>query len=309
MAASNVDRLVFHDGHVCHRDRIALASQFARDAHISEGTEFSRLATIVDVTTTPRWLYGNLDDVALSVTHLDTTNQTFFLGKRGRLRVLSVDAPADDPNRRVTETIPTETKHGWLLRIRAIAGRVYCCGMTGQIWARGSAGWAHMDAGVLGREGIDLEDVDGTGPDDLYAVGMGGSIFHFDGQAWQQLESPTRRPLSSVCCVSRDDVYVCGSDGGFFHRSSAGWHDLRDARYDANFWGLADYRGRRYLATAGGIVVHDGSGFEAVDFGIAPPKGCHRLHAKDGVLWSFGIDDLVYLDGAKWTRVGCPLNG
>ena len=32
-------------------------------------------------------------------------------------------------------------------------------------------GWEHIDDGILTRGGTTLEDINGTGPDDLYAVG------------------------------------------------------------------------------------------------------------------------------------------
>ena len=37
------------------------------------------------------------------------------------------------------------------------------------------------------------------------------------------------------------------------------------------------------------------------------PKG-YRLHTRDGMLWSFGQDDLVFFDGTKWERIICPDN-
>ena len=55
-------------------------------------------------------------------------------------------------------------------------------------------------------------------------------------------------------------------------------------------------------------MVHDGTTFEPVDFGLSTDVDCHRLHANDGVMWSFGIDHLLVFNGKKWSEVVCPMN-
>jgi hypothetical protein len=300
------EKLLYYDGQVCHRDKVALASQFHKD----EGAAFSRVSMVLNTSNIPngQWVYANLDDLAYSVTYLPEADLTFFMGQNGNILVHDGRATANDPRRRVVEVAPVSQKHGKLLRIRAVAGRVYACGMSGQVLVRDRPGWTHMDDGLLGEEGLDLEDIDGTGPDDLYVVGMRGAICHFDGRAWDRLDSPTNRPLSNVRCLSREEVYICGNNGLFFRGNARGWTDLTDPDVESNFYGMTPYQGKIYLAHATGLFAHDGTALEAVDFQLDGPVGCHRVHANDGVLWSFGIDDLVYFDGAKWARVICPLN-
>ena len=304
--AESGEKLFFSDGHVCHRDKVALASQFI----IDEGADFSRVSMVLNISQVPngKWVYANLEDLALSVTYLAEDDLTFFMGHNGHILMHNGRAAANDPQRRVVEVAPVSKKHGKLLRIRAVAGRIYACGMTGQVLVRGVDGWTHMDEGLLGQDGLDFEDIDGTGPEDLYVVGMRGAICHFDGRGWNRLDSPTNQPLSNVRCLSRDEVYICGNNGNLFRGNRGTWSDLSDPDVDCNFYGMTPYKGKLYLAHAGGLYVHDGEAFAPVDFGLDGPVGCHRLHANEGVLWSFGIDDLVYFDGANWTRVICPLN-
>ncbi len=60
----------------------------------------------------------------------------------------------------------------------------------------------------------------GTGPDDVYAVGQPGLIYHYDGTSWQRQSCPTTVPLTSVWGdPATDRVYVTGH-GGVILRSN-----------------------------------------------------------------------------------------
>ena len=62
-----------------------------------------------------------------------------------------------------------------------------------------------------------LTGVDGSGPDDVWAVGMGGAAFHFDGTAWAQVAMPTTDDLTSVLALAPDDAWVASVTGGTYH--------------------------------------------------------------------------------------------
>jgi len=69
---------------------------------------------------------------------------------------------------------------------------------------------------------INLMDVWGSGPDDIYAVGFKGTILHNDGSGWSQMESGTEDTLEGVWGyvlkdeqgqVTLTDVFAAGANG------------------------------------------------------------------------------------------------
>ena len=51
-----------------------------------------------------------------------------------------------------------------------------------------------------------------SGPNDVFAVGFEGTILHYDGNSWSQMESGTKYHLRDVWGFSPNDVYACGGD-------------------------------------------------------------------------------------------------
>ncbi len=111
-------------------------------------------------------------------------------------------------------------------------------------------------------QGNDLEDVWGSGPDDVYAAGWGAllhydgndwsvlrddgayfdiwgssandvfvvgndGVLHYDGVQWSSMPS-TRRGLEGVWGFGPDDVFVAGLDGSLMHYDGATWTEIYD---------------------------------------------------------------------------------
>ncbi|WP_099224904.1 hypothetical protein [Listeria costaricensis] len=53
-----------------------------------------------------------------------------------------------------------------------------------------------------------FHDLDGFSETDMYAVGDGGGVYHFDGNEWERCVFPTDGSLQTVCCASDGYVYV-----------------------------------------------------------------------------------------------------
>ena len=136
-------------------------------------------------------MYADFDDAALSVACRSQGRLIFWMGVNGNILMAGT-------GKLVTEKLPDAGEHGEVLRIRNIADEMYVCGQAGQVYHRGSKGWVHYDRGLLGKDGIDLEDVGGTGPDDIYAVGSPGVVYHFNGKRWKKVDFPSNRPLGGV---------------------------------------------------------------------------------------------------------------
>ena len=200
---------------------------------------------------------------------------------------------------------------GAATQIRQIGDRLYVCGMQGQVYRRDEAGWVHIDQGILDRnilvDALHLNTIDGTSERDIYVAGFSGRILHFDGARWDELVSPTNVHLERVHCVSPREVYFCGNKGTFLKLSNGVFTD-HSIQSDDHFWGLTSFEGKVYLATLKGLYVFDGKAVRPVNTKLKPPIGGYRLDARDGQLWSFGVDDLAWYDGKRWSRLKHPDN-
>jgi hypothetical protein len=60
---------------------------------------------------------------------------------------------------------------------------------------------------------VSLRGVWGTSWSDVYAVGMGGTILHYDGISWSSMTSGTSEELEGVWGTASNDVYAVGRYG------------------------------------------------------------------------------------------------
>jgi hypothetical protein len=68
-----------------------------------------------------------------------------------------------------------------------------------------------------------LSGVWGSSDDDVFAVGTGGTIVHYDGTSWSSQASGTTEELNAVWGTAGDDVFAVGSDGTILHYNGAVW--------------------------------------------------------------------------------------
>ena len=294
-------RVQFVDGFVRARNWALMASHLVSLADAE--FDHTRIFTFKE----GRW--GRVD-VDLTVRSLWRTDRGLYcLGRDGRIEVVS-------PSERVRETLPDagtgRGKLGYVHQIREIGSTLYVCGVAGQVYRRGTRGWAHFDEGVLdaasGVNALDLYSIDGSAEDNIYTVGERGLACRFDGASWRRLDIPTNRSLSRVRCVAPDQVYVCGDNGTFLLWNGREWEDHSNPKVGEGFWGVEFFEGKVYLAATKGLYVFDGAEVQPCETGLDPAPGGYRLHAYDGVMWSFGIDDLAMFDGKKWTKIQHPDN-
>ncbi|MCK4237364.1 MAG: hypothetical protein KAX38_09620 [Candidatus Krumholzibacteria bacterium] len=57
----------------------------------------------------------------------------------------------------------------------------------------------------------------GSGESDVFAVGLGGTILHYDGSNWSLMNSPTTKDLYDVWGSSENDVFAMGLNGTILH--------------------------------------------------------------------------------------------
>jgi len=105
-----------------------------------------------------------------------------------------------------------------------------------------------------------LLSVHGRGPRDVYAVGLGGTILHFDGIVWTPLVSGVSGPLEAVWCRPRGETVVVGEAGLSLHSlNGEGGGIIWESRGSNTVFPLfgltGDADGTVYAAGSNGLVL------------------------------------------------------
>ena len=108
---------------------------------------------------------------------------------------------------------------------------------------------------VLHAPGEHVHRIHGTGPDDVFAVGKNGNIWHYDGTAWSRMESGTTVALNGLFAVSPMEVYAAGERGTLLRYDGTAWiaEDSGTSRSLLDIFGLSP--SRMYAVVQGAILV------------------------------------------------------
>ena len=138
-------------------------------------------------------------------------------------------------------SIYTKRSGSWALDVQTktlFGGQTGVFGLYGfsvdDVWACGSqgpgVGWlAHRDMTgwklVLppsSTYGV-LESIWGTSSSDLWVVGWGGALLHYDGTSFTQWPSPTDNNFFAVSGTASNDVWAAGSNSTVIHFDGQSW--------------------------------------------------------------------------------------
>ncbi len=150
---------------------------------------------------------------------------------------------------------------------------------------------------------IGFQAVAGGRQDDVYAVGFGGDIWHFDGERFNPSVSPTNMLLNAVHVTPNGTVLIAGKAGILLIGRDGMWDRIEHDATDLEFFSLQWFQEHLYLATTQAVFLLEGDTIELVDFGEAGPATCFHLFESGGTLWSVGAKDILRFDGSRWTRI------
>jgi hypothetical protein len=202
---------------------------------------------------------------------------------------------------------PNTLRH--LRDIRPIGDKVYVTGMDHMVYRR-----THPDVWERFAHGFPTHSkqvsgfltIDGCSESNMYVGGFRGEMWFFDGEAWQEIQSPTNVKVERIRSVTPELNVACGAVGLILTGSADRWKVIPQTLTDQVFWGLEYFLGKFYLATTNGIFSLVGDELLKVDLGVSKSVTTARLHAGDGVLWSVGETDIFIFDGDRWSRCEIP---
>ncbi len=123
----------------------------------------------------------------------------------------------------------TRSKEGGfsLYGVWGCAGDLLAVGYDGQIWSLEGGAWS-KDRGGIGFDTITatLRDLWGSGPNDVFTVGNGGTIAHFDGNRWSRMASGTMEDLQAVFGSGPNDVYAVGNNSTCLRYDGSSWSSV-----------------------------------------------------------------------------------
>ena len=252
------------------------------------------------------------NDFIVSVTFSKSKGVLYALGRNGIIKYVGNKSKAF-----TYDNIKGQFKEKWLYdaqeresmsRIRAVNDEVYACGWGGQMYRLAGEQWIPFDKGIEKSKEVHFLDIDGADKD-LYAVGMNGKAFYFNGSLWDEIDFPTNCHLQSIHYVSDSEVYIGGALGTLYKGCKNSWSYIGDEDKKENYWAVRKFGKDLFITYANnGMLKLSDDNLLEVDMGLGYKPSTNMLHSGSGKLWSFGAYDLVEYDGTVWNSVSCPDN-
>ncbi len=161
-----------------------------------------------------------------------------------------------------------------------------------QAWRNGS--WVVLpvpDAATPRKARPLLRSIWGASDDDVWVVGKGGALYHFDGTSFEAFDSGTRGELWDVWGTSHDDAWAVG-DSMLLHWDGRSWTPARKTVSDAALNGVWAGSGCSAWAVgdAGTVLQRDCAGWKVVPSGVS-----RNLYG----VWGSNADDVLVRRGRR----------
>lgn len=172
--------------------------------------------------------------------------------------------------------------------------------------------WSHTN----GPTRNSLAGVSGTAIDNAWAVGIFGTILHWDGSSWQSVTSPTSNHLTSVDIVTAGDAWAVGAHGTILHWAGGLWNTV--ASPTSQNLAAVDMLASDYgwaVGTYGTILHWNGASWQSV----ASPTSAHLTSVSaisTTMAWAVGVSSadirlgsggvILRWDGNSWGKQDVP---
>jgi hypothetical protein len=101
-----------------------------------------------------------------------------------------------------------------------------------------------------------LEKIWGSSSSDVFAVGMNGTILHYNGSVWSFMPSGTSINTFGIWGSSGNDVFAVGSNGTILHYNGSNWSPMVSGTSSSinGIWGSS--RNDVFAVGDGGTILH-----------------------------------------------------
>lgn len=204
----------------------------------------------------------------------------------------------------IEESQPTSStkRVGGFRSVVEIEGKAYAVGYQGMVYRLDKPKlWVRIDDGLPGS--FDIDAIQGFDESEIYACGLNGELWLYNGKRWSQCELPTDANLTSVECAGDGKVYVAGDKGVLICGRTDAWKVIDHGETDEGIWDLQWFKKKLYVSANDCLYRLERDQLIPIDFGKDKQKSFYQLSAAKGVMWSIGEEDIMSFDGKQWTRI------
>lgn len=159
---------------------------------------------------------------------------------------------------------------------KPFAGQVNALATTAQsVWAAGEGMLARRIDGVWTvaptPDGIGFEGIFAFDDSNVWAVGAGGAILHWDGTAITKVDSPVTSTLFGIWGAAPDDIWAAGDAAQILHYNGSAWTSIQSAGAELRaVWGTgpSDVYVVGGTLNIGHVLHFDGSSWSSFTSGL-----------------------------------------
>jgi len=304
---------------------------------ITDEVAFTRLFAF-NAATTEKWFHHDLNghrvvSVCLRRAHGSISRAACALSEEGMVELANTSG-------QTLEQIPgaglrTGSRGlGAMRRIREIDQHLLACGAGNQVYLRQTDGWTALDRqlvslaratpstlagglhashGILSDDALlaltndmgglgGFDDIGGMSLSDLYVCGLAGALWHWNGNDWTRLESPSDDHLHCLHAVSDQRIWVCGHNGTLLlGNRKQGFQSVPGADGSRHYWSVREFGGVVYLGSANGLLTYDNGHLARL---LLPretrPPVVQAIDSTDNVLWVVTDRSIARMNDGKW---------
>ena len=149
-------------------------------------------------------------------------------------------------------------------------------------------------------------------PNDIWGVGDGGLLIHFDGSGWTPNPAVTTKDLRAIWASGSNDIWAVGATGTVLHYASGAWTATTVGTKDLKgIWGSSPTEIWAGGEVTGGTAImrhYNGTTWTAVDTGVSAStvnavytSGPDFIYACGLEIFSGGL--LLRWNGVSWGKV------
>lgn len=204
-------------------------------------------------------------------------------------------ASQENPGLPLNAALPVKIE---TINLRQTGDQLYAIGFDHAIYRRTGVGCWEKEAGLAG----DFRDIAAFGPQDRYAVGDTGAVWHYDGTQWTSCVFPSEESLHTVCCADDHQVYITGKNGSLWAGRNHQWEKLSAGIFNGPFRDTVWFAGTLWCCSERGIWhLKDGElEIPLIDPNIRLCTGNLCLSPDKTFMVSAGNHGAARFDGEEW---------